>query len=147
MTPNQFEKLLADQADKLQALTRTKGKEYARDDDDKLANFKRLGKSLNLSPEAVLFVYLSKHLDAITYYVSGQKWSSPRDESSEPIEGRIDDAILYLILLKGLLADRFSALPNGGPGVYRSNVVVVRGGGGGKLVYPDDANPGAYREP
>lgn len=112
MTPENFELLLSRQMDKLKELTRTKGKEYSRSDDDKLANFKRLGLSLNLAPEAVLFVYLSKHLDAITHYVSFGNWTTPL---SEPIDGRIDDAILYLILLKGLIQDRALSLSGDGP--------------------------------
>ena len=117
MTNETFKSLLANQFNQLNLLSNTKGKEYARDDSDSLANFKRLGVSLDMSPEAVLFVYLSKHLDAITHYIAKQGWDRP-GSGSEPIEGRIDDAILYLILLKGLLQDRALAGPSGGPGAY-----------------------------
>ena len=80
--------------ERLVDLTRTKGREYA-NSDDQLANFKRLGKQLGLSPEKVIMVYMTKHLDSIHSYVR-----NPEQDLSEPIDGRIDDAILYLILLK-----------------------------------------------
>lgn len=77
-------------------LNTTKGHDYA-GDEDALSNFKRNAERLKLTPEQVLMVYLGKHLDAIyTYCAEGQV-------ESEPIEGRIDDAILYLLLLKGLV--------------------------------------------
>ncbi|MEK9630239.1 MAG: hypothetical protein VW076_00015 [Synechococcus sp.] len=75
-------------------LTDTKGREYA-NSDDQLANFKRLSEQLGLSSEKVIMVYLAKHLDSIHSYVR-----NPEQDLSEPIDGRIDDAILYLILLK-----------------------------------------------
>ena len=80
--------------ERLVDLTRTKGREYA-NSDDQLANFKRLGEQLGLSPEKVIMVYMTKHLDSIHSYVR-----NPEQDLSEPIDGRIDDAILYLILLK-----------------------------------------------
>ena len=79
-------------------LTTTKGEEYSRDA-DQLANFKRQAEELNATPEKILMVYLNKHLDSIKSFVKTGK------VHSEPIEGRIDDAILYLILLKGIVQD------------------------------------------
>jgi hypothetical protein len=93
MNGSDFSRLIDDTTERLQRLTATKGAEYA-NSDNQLANFKRLGERLGLKPEAVILVYLTKHLDAIDSYVrTGQV-------HSEPIEERIDDAILYLILLK-----------------------------------------------
>jgi hypothetical protein len=80
--------------ERLMHLTDTKGREYA-NSDDQLANFKRLSTQLGLTPEQVITVYMTKHLDSINSYVR-----NPEQDLSEPIDGRIDDAILYLILLK-----------------------------------------------
>jgi uncharacterized protein (DUF849 family) len=102
-----FLQLIDSTAEQLQRLTATKGAEYA-NSENQLANFKRLGKRLGLKPEAVILVYLTKHLDAIDSYVRTGR------VHSEPIEGRIDDAILYLILLKASIreADLLPGVPD-----------------------------------
>ena len=77
-------------------LSSTKGREYAGMEDTH-ANFRRLAERLDLEPRQVLMTYLAKHLDAIESWV--------RDgltHSEEGITGRIDDAILYLILLRAM---------------------------------------------
>jgi len=99
MNHQEFQALLAHQAEVLQKITATKGAEYS-NDEDQLANFKRLAAELGLPDIKVCLVYLTKHLDAIKSY------AKRGEVMSEPIEGRIDDAILYLILLKGLIRDR-----------------------------------------
>lgn len=81
------------------SLLNAKGKEYSRGEDDANSNFKRLGKELNLEPRKVLFVYLKKHLDAITYYIANGK------TESEAIETRIADAINYLYILASLIKE------------------------------------------
>lgn len=84
-------------------LTATKGEEYANSDDDQFANFRRGAADLGIPKEAVLLIYLSKHMDSIKSYVKGL--GKPVSHAlSEPIEGRIDDAILYLVLLRGMVA-------------------------------------------
>ena len=103
MNKQQFRTLLDDVHRNLVNLTATKGEEYS-GDADQLSNFKRQAAELGMEPEKVLMVYLSKHLDAIKSYTRTKK------EFSEPIEGRINDAILYLILLTGLISDRRSEL-------------------------------------
>jgi len=80
-------------------LTTTKGEEYSRDA-DQLANFKRQAEELCMTPEKVLMVYLNKHLDAIKSFVKTGKIHS------EPIQGRIQDAILYLILLQAIVEEQ-----------------------------------------
>ena len=98
MNKHQFISFLENTYRSLLELTATKGEEYSRDA-DQLANFKRQSVELGITPEQVLQVYLNKHLDSIKSFIKTQR------VLSEPIEGRIDDAILYLILLKGLLED------------------------------------------
>lgn len=99
----EFKLLLNQTTDRLLQLTETKGHEYAHDA-DQLANFRRLGAILRLDPRVVLYVYLVKHLDAIAHYI-GSVQNDQAMACSEPIDGRIDDAILYLILLKALIMD------------------------------------------
>ena len=99
MNTQEFTELLENQYKHLCALNNTKGVEYARSDVDRLANFKRQAEELDMTPEKVLMVYLNKHLDAIKSFVKTGR------VLSEPISGRISDAILYLILLHGLTID------------------------------------------
>lgn len=102
MNRSKFGDLMDSVYDDLKRLNRTKGHDYA-GDDDALANFKLAGQRLGLTPEAVWGVYASKHWSAIeTYIKEGQV-------ESEPIEGRIKDAILYLFLLMGLVAESYDA--------------------------------------
>lgn len=78
-----------------------KGHEYS-GDDDALENFKRAGIRRDISPMAVLMIYMDKHLDSINQYVLDIQAGRALN-LSEPIDGRIDDAINYLILLKALI--------------------------------------------
>lgn len=82
----------------------TKGGEYA-GGSDRLANFKRGAGRVGVKPLTVLHIYLSKHLDAIDTYVRKAQCEETQ-VLSEPIEGRIDDAINYLLLAKALIAER-----------------------------------------
>lgn len=97
MNKSDFQRILHETSETLQTLTDSKGREYA-NSCDQLANFKRLSAQLGLSKEQVVMVYLSKHLDSIHSYVR-----NPDQDLSEPIQGRIHDAILYLILLKACI--------------------------------------------
>ena len=60
MNSAQFAQLLESTYKNMIDLSSTKGEEYA-GSEDRLANFKRLGGTLNLIPEAVLMVYFTKH--------------------------------------------------------------------------------------
>lgn len=79
-------------------LNNTKGREYA-GDEEALSNFYNRASQMGIDPKIVWGTFFGKHMDSIFSYIkSGQVLS-------EPIEGRIDDAILYLILLKGIIED------------------------------------------
>lgn len=75
-----------------------KGKEYA-NSDDRLANFKEIGASLGISAQAVCMIYLEKHMRSIKSYVK------TGEVLSEPVRGRIVDAITYLALLNGIIEE------------------------------------------
>lgn len=88
--------------DNCKRLMLSKGVEYARDDEDANANFKRLARQLNsrgIDKYDILFVYMTKHIDSLTH------WFDTRKESSEPIEGRIADIINYLLILASMLEE------------------------------------------
>jgi len=107
MNRNEFQKVIDDTFESIQKLSGSKGVEYTGHEGEANAhaNFDRLSADLQLTPEKVLTIYLTKHLDSIKTYVNNI--SAPASPKlSEPIEGRIDDAILYLILLKGMVKRR-----------------------------------------
>lgn len=80
----------------------TKGNDYA-GDEDVLTNFKTNASRLGLDPAQVWAVYFMKHIDAILTHVRDG------EVKSEPIEGRVSDAINYLILFAAMLEDDLNA--------------------------------------
>ena len=74
-------------------------KEYARTENNVFANFERVANYTNTSRESVLMVYLLKHIDGIMAHVNGHK------SQREDITGRITDAIVYLLLFRGMIED------------------------------------------
>ena len=80
-------------------------KEYAHDSNNVFANFERTAEKLSKSGksidrEQVLMVFLLKHFDGITSYVDGHK------SQREDVRGRIKDAIVYLMLLWGMIEEK-----------------------------------------
>lgn len=104
MNPEQFRQSIDELYERLKKLTATKGQEYkGGEGTSQFDNFERHAMSMGMTREQVLFVYLAKHIDSITTYIKDQAHGRKR-EYSEPITGRIDDAILYLLLLRGMVA-------------------------------------------
>lgn len=89
---------------RLLSLTASKGEEYKGTDDSQFANFERGARENGITREQVLMVYLSKHLDSIRTYINDRATGKQR-QYAEPISGRIDDAILYLLLLRGMTVE------------------------------------------
>jgi len=82
-------------------------KEYAHSKDNVFGNFERTAKKFNTRPEEraierehVLLVFLLKHIDGITAYIDGHK------SQREDVRGRIKDAIVYLMLLWGMIEEK-----------------------------------------
>lgn len=90
----------------IRALSVLKGGEYA-GDSDRLANFRRNAEALELTPEQVWRVYAGKHWDAISQWVKDMA-SGRQRTVAEPISGRLDDLIVYCILLKAMAEERDS---------------------------------------
>lgn len=74
-------------------------KEYARREENALANFERVAERVGVSREKVLMVYLEKHMDGIHAWINGHR------SQRESVKGRINDAIVYLTILCGMVED------------------------------------------
>lgn len=96
MKKSEFRELLEGVHKKLLDLTETKGEEYS-NDDDQLANFKRSAVESGCTKYQVWLIFFNKHMDAIKYFVKNKEI-----KSTEGLIGRIDDAILYLMLLRAM---------------------------------------------
>lgn len=62
-------------------------------------NFNRLAAELGMDRKQVLMVYFSKHRDGVISFLKGH--TSQR----EPVQGRIKDMIVYLLLLWGMVEE------------------------------------------
>lgn len=94
-----FVQLMDAHYESITEINRTKGHDYA-GDDDALANFKEQAAALGLDPLQVWGVFAGKHWSAIMTFIR------EGDVKSEPIEGRIHDVILYSFLLLGLIEEK-----------------------------------------
>jgi hypothetical protein len=90
-----FEKVVAE----LRDLQTNKGREYA-SDEDSLNNFKR-GDEIGVEPLQLAWIFTNKHLSSVKSFIKHGK-----EFSSEPIEGRILDAMNYLFLIYCLVQER-----------------------------------------
>ncbi len=106
MTHKEFDVFQEEFFEALRRIGNTKGIEYSNSVGDQLANFKRLAIGLGTTPEVVCLIYGTKHLDAIGHFVGLLDLDRHVPESSEPIQGRFHDAVLYLILLAALIKER-----------------------------------------
>jgi hypothetical protein len=90
--------------EEVEHLARAKGGEYS-GDDDRLLNFRRNGAALDLPMETIWAVYSAKHWDAIQQYIRDLRNGKMR-ERLEPIDGRIRDLIVYLLLFQAMVDER-----------------------------------------
>ena len=98
MTYEEFYTIVTEARARQLDLLQKKGVDYS-DGADRLSGFKQAGRRLGITPLQVLGVYLDKHLAAIGRYIrEGQV-------ESEPIQGRIDDAQNFLVLLLALIEE------------------------------------------
>lgn len=104
MKQAEFDVVVKQTIESIQKLLSIKGGEYA-GSEDRLANFKRGSALTGTTPLQCLFIYLSKHYDAIATFVRDDASGSIR-VMSEPIEGRLDDLINYALLAKALVQEK-----------------------------------------
>lgn len=101
-----WEEILYGTISRIKNLSASKGEEYkAVDSSDQLANFRAAARDVGVPMEVVWRIYAGKHWGSINTYVRDLIAGTPR-EYSEPMEGRVDDLIVYLILFKLMLAER-----------------------------------------
>lgn len=98
-----YDRLVEETFDKIRELGVKKGGEYA-GDEDRLANFRRNGLRLGLPMEVVWAVYVNKHYDAVMQFIHDLTTGKERDRM-EPLEGRVDDIIVYMLLFKAMLKE------------------------------------------
>lgn len=103
MNQKDFENLFEKTVAECRSLLVVKGGEYA-GSADRLANFKRGSVDAGVSPLQTALIYWSKHVDSIKTYIRNDA-AGVKQVLSEPIEGRFDDAINYLILMKALVVE------------------------------------------
>lgn len=104
MTPQDFDLLLGRLVNDEVDILSSKGHDYTdngegNEDEDRLFNFKEVGKRLGISPLLVWGIYWTKHNNAI------EKFIRTGAVASEPIEERIKDARNYLALGAALIED------------------------------------------
>jgi len=107
MTNAELEAMMKETFEQLLVLRRIKSREYS-EESDALSNFRRNGVDLDMPMEAVWKVYAQKHWDAVSQYVRDKTNHCDRP-LSEPIENRIADLIVYLILFKAIVKEREDA--------------------------------------
>ena len=78
---------------------RGKGQAEYAGGEEAFGNFIRLGTMLGLPKEKILIVYAMKHWDGIISHVNGHV------SQREPVQGRINDLIVYLCILRGMVEE------------------------------------------
>jgi hypothetical protein len=102
LTNEMFDDLVDQQIAACREMLTAKGIDYT-DGNDRLYNFKVVGSMVGAAPELVWAIYWLKHVFAIAAFCGRERLES------EPIEGRITDALNYLYLLRALVEERRTA--------------------------------------
>lgn len=111
MNERQMFHVFADTFRTLVSLSRTKGEEYTGGGQaDRLQNFKDAATRTGTTPLTALFFALDKHYQSFSTFVKDHQNGRERG-LSEPIEGRLNDLILYAMLAKCLTAEMSDDLP------------------------------------
>lgn len=95
--------IIADAMKRAEKLFATKNAEYG-DKADILANFRRLADQQGVPMSTAWFFLAGKHIDTITQYVKDVRENKNRSRS-EPIRDRIDDMVVYSLLLLAIVAE------------------------------------------
>lgn len=89
--------------EEIQKLREAGQMEYAHGDSSPFRNFEALAEELGLPREKVLWTYAMKHRDGIVAWLNGHK------SQREGVRGRINDLIVYLILLRAMIDETDTA--------------------------------------
>jgi len=104
MTPKDFFEMFDEYVKRCKDLMGGKSIEYSRNN-DKLHNFKEAAKLERCTPEKALRGMLTKHVISIYDYIDDLE--NGNYHMLEEWDEKIIDNINYLVLLRGLLVDRF----------------------------------------
>ena len=85
-------------------------KEYAHGSSSPFANFNRAAADLDIDAKKVMWIFAMKHKDGIAGYLRGH--TSQRED----VRGRINDLIVYLLLLRGKIDEELGPLKGAGLG-------------------------------
>lgn len=96
--------------EEIMALRNAGQKEYAHDDSSPFANFERGAADMGIDRKQVLWVYAMKHKDGIAAHLKGTI------SQREDVRGRVNDLIVYLLLLRGILNEEAGNTGNFGLG-------------------------------
>ena len=92
MNRARFELMLSEQFRLIAKINDTKGVEYS-GHTDVLSDFRAVAKEIGITEQQALMTYATKHWRAINSFVQ------TGEVKSEPVEGRVHDLILYMLLL------------------------------------------------
>lgn len=94
MRHDDFLSFVTDRMTEIVETARAGQKEYAHGERDEVFNnFLRAAAEVDTHPMKVLWIYAMKHKDGIAAWLKGHR------SQREPVQGRIKDLIIYLLLL------------------------------------------------
>lgn len=99
MTRQQMVEVMKDVFDECHALRGAGQAEYAHADANAFANFERTAEEVGISREKVLWIFAMKHKDGIAAWINGHR------SQRESVKGRINDLIVYMTLLRGMIEE------------------------------------------
>lgn len=102
-SPARFQAIMEAQFSRITELVDIKCGEYAAGT-DRLANFRKAAQAEELPMTTIWKIHAGKHWDAISQYIKDDRTRTFRARS-EPISGRIDDMIVYLLLLQAIIEE------------------------------------------
>jgi hypothetical protein len=111
MNRGELVKLAEETFETCKSLLAGKGAEYSKDN-NVFSVFEKCGDDLDVSPLIPIKLFMDKHYSSITSYVkkvvNGADIDKLNSELSEPIDGRIQDMINYLIILEAYIKSQSS---------------------------------------
>lgn len=102
--PNAQLEIIENALTRARELFKAKNDEYAGSSSDILGNFRRQAGQLHVPMSTVWMVLAGKHIDAIQEYVKDCKGDVLRPRT-QPVSERVDDLIVYALLLQVILAE------------------------------------------
>jgi len=110
MNTKEFEKDVDALFEQCKNILVNKGREYQSTKEEGtnvFANFERGAADAGVNRETILWIYFSKHRDSIATFIRdlqrGESLEELESKLSEPINGRIFDAINYLLILNSMI--------------------------------------------